>query len=324
VKQALSPFWFTLIPLVVMTQAVPDLELHLAPGTGPATGEGELALTSSEAFNQEVYMQVRSLEQVEEDTGRAAWRNYMQQITADHAGQVRVTLAMHDLKELVAKIYASVASDGGLEFSSGTNPKFEMFMTQVLDLFNLPRPKGGEMVWAHLFRRFAKPNLGGEEGAQKRRLTKEHCQLMVSTLAHVILKAYSLSVLRVAMTRWVKEILASPAWKGELENLKRQGISGVQDIQSKKEQIFKDEVWQHIFGKADVGCSGQLSWATKQFHVFVGGVLNFLKFPEPADEEVKRKMFVAFASEGSDLITNIECRDMVEAALDAITMAMQI
>lgn len=246
----------------------------------------------------------------------------MQQITADHAGQVRMTLATHDLKEQIDKIYTSMASDGGLEFSAGTNPKFETFMKQVLDLFKLPQPQKGEMVWAHLFRRFARPSAGGEDGAQKKRLSKERCQLMISTLAHVILKAYSLHVLQVAMTGWVKEILASPAWKGELENLKNQGITGALDIQSKKEKIFEDEAWQQIFGKADVGCSGQLSWTTKQFHVFVGGVLAFLTFPEPADEDVKRKMFVAFASEGSDLITSSECKTMVAAALDAIAVAM--
>jgi len=279
-------------------------------------------MAASEAFNQEVYEQARSLEQVEEDTGRAAWRDYMQQITPDHAAQVRMILARSDVKELIGKIYTSRASDGGLEFIAGANPKFELFMKDVLDLFNLPKPQGGEMVWAHLFRRFAQPNLNGEEGPQKRTLDKDHCQLMVSTLAHVILKAYSLGVLRVAMTVWVEEILACPAWEGELENLKNQGITGAQDIQTKKEEIFKDEAWQQIFGKADVGCSGHLSWTSKQFHVFVGGVLTFLKFPEPADEEVNRKMFVAFASEGSNHITNTECKNMVEAALDAIAIAM--
>lgn len=292
-------------------------------------------MAKTEDFNATIYERVVRLERVEEETGRAAWREYMKQITPEHAKDIQLVLHLQDLTQRldVAFVDAGGSEDGGLEFGLGASPMFAMFMSKVLELFKVPAPKHGELVWQLLFRQFStasRPSEAGQEESamgpkksQKRVLSKQECKLMVHTMAHVILKAHNLQVLQIAMTGWVKAILASPSWKQEFEKMQSQGITGVQHVLSKKEKVLADVEWRRVFETADVGRSGLLSWRTKQFHVFVREVIAFVEFPEPEGEEVSWNMFEAFASEGSDVITENECKTMVGAVMDAAAFAMQ-
>jgi len=192
----------------------------------------------------------------------------------------------------------------------------------VLELFRLPAPANGEAVWALLFKKYS-TSTSSDKG-QKKRLTLEDATILVQTLARVILKAFNLQELQNVLSPFAKEIMESLAWKEELENLKKKGITGAQGLDEKKKELLEGETWKHLFEAADVGRSGLLSWNTKQFHFFVNSMLHFVGFPEPAGgEKVMRKMFDAFAPEGEDLISEASCKAMVGAVMDAVISALR-
>jgi len=270
--------------------------------------------------NAMIYKQVLDLERLEEESGRATWRDYSKQITSDMATVVRKTLSLDNVNEKIDEMYRKVAGDkDGLEF--GTD-KFRKFMEMVFELFQVPAPKGGEMVYAHMFRRFGSNSQSDLSAPQKKLLSQEECRRMVLTLAHIILKTHNLQVLQIALSKFAAEILASPAFKAELENLQKHNITGPDGVLKNKDKLL-GEGWEGIFAAADVGRSKRLSWTTKQFHVFTREALKFMQFPEPTQEEVMRLMFGAFAGDGSDIITEDECKTMVSAVADAIAAGMR-
>merc|ERR1712183_771571 len=166
----------------------------------------------------------------------------------------------------------------------------------------------------------SREDLAGE--SEGRRLSKEESIEMMHFLAHTILKAYNLKVLRIAMTEWMNLVMASPDWQAFLTRLKEEGISGADDIKRKREELLGVE-WDGLFKAADVGNSGKLSWETQQFRVFVKAVFEKAELPElVGSEEVNKKMFDTFAPEGSDIITKTECHLMVETVMDAVCVAL--
>merc|ERR1719291_1570450 len=105
--------------------------------------------------------------------------------------------------------------------------------------------------------------------------------------------------------------------------MQSKGVTSIDDTLRKKDEIVADAAWRALFDAADVGRSGKLSWETNQFHVFVRGVLAYAKFPEPAGgDEVMRKMFDTFAVDGSDIITEGDCKLMVSSAMDALAHSL--
>lgn len=179
------------------------------------------------------------------------------------------------------------------------------------------------MVWNLLFRRFAQASANDDTKGQQNRLSKQDSIEMMHFLAHTILKGYNLEVLKIAMTDYMKQVMASDDWKAYLKSLKEKGVTGAEEILKKKDQILGAE-WDGLFAAGDVGNSGKLSWETQQFRVFVKGVFVKTGLPEHAGgEEVNRKMFDTFAPEGSDIINKDECKLMVGTVMDAVAFAMQ-
>lgn len=230
-------------------------------------------------------------------------------------------MASTDSKGKIKELFVKAGGDeeGGIQYKTGSDSKFSNFMTELIGFFKLPKPKNGEAVWALLFKRHAQE---AEDKGKPRKLSLEEAHKLVQTLARIILKAFMLQQLKEALTGFAKDIIASPLWKAELENLQSRGVTSFDDIVKKKEEILADAAWKSIFDAADVGRSGKLSWETNQFHVFVRGVLLYAKFPEPAGgDEVMKKMFDTFAVEGSDIITEGDCKLMVGCVMDALAHA---
>jgi len=268
--------------------------------------------------NDQIQEEVNRLENLEEDTGRATWREYMKQIENRHAEQVRHKLALPDLDSRLKVFFAEAGGgDGGLPFGG---EKFANFMTQLLQFFSLPAPANGEAVWALLFKKYS-TSTSSDKG-QKKRLTLEGATILVQTLARVILKAFNLQELQRVLSPFAKAIMESPAWMEELENLKKKGLTGAQGLEEKKKELLEGGTWEQVFGAADVGRSGLLSWNTRQFHVFVNSALRSVGFPDPAGgEEVMRRMFDAFAPESEDLVSEASCKAMAGAVMDAVISA---
>jgi len=269
--------------------------------------------------NQKIQAEVNRLEMLEEETGRATWREYMRQITEEQAQAVRETLASEDLRANVEATFTQAGgSEGGMKYGES---KFNAFMLELLKLFELPTPKNGESVWALLFRRYSSQSLEDVTQGQKKVLLLEDAQILVQTLSRVILKAFNLSELQSALSQLAKDIMKSDAWATELKSLEVRGVTGGQGLQEKKKKLL-DENWKDVFGAADVGGSGLLSWETKQFHFFVTKVLEYFEFPKPEDETTLRRMFGTFAVEGVDVIDEQSCKMMVEGVIDAVVAGL--
>eukprot|EP00931_Biecheleriopsis_adriatica_P004671 TRINITY_DN106305_c0_g1_i1.p1 TRINITY_DN106305_c0_g1~~TRINITY_DN106305_c0_g1_i1.p1 ORF type:complete len:274 (+),score=75.09 TRINITY_DN106305_c0_g1_i1:93-914(+) len=256
------------------------------------------ALLDDDEYNEKIFALVAD---ITETSG--AWDEFSRQITEDMATRLKEKMELPTWKLEIKELFEA-ADQEKAGFVSYGKKSFQEFVGLCIKRFGLPTPKGGELPLRKLFNRFR----------SDQKLDLSECETLATTMGHVIVRAFGLTVASASVKEMTKQIKESGAWAEFQKALKDKGFSmvNVQDITEKLQggdlkQMFDDE---------DKTNAGELSWARGEALPFMKAALGAFGFPEPAGGEmVYFKMFKGFAKMSGKSITYPECIRMIATSL---------
>jgi len=230
-----------------------------------------------------------------------AWEEFSKQIGEDHAQKIKTFMEDPLYKMKIKQWFeeADAEKKGYLNYGT-TSKSFQAFLNPAIDHLNLPKPKGGELVYRKLFQRF-------QDG---KKLELKDCEKMITTMGHVIVHSFNLTVANVALKSYVKQMKESGAWEEFKKTLKDKNMV-MTSTDEVMEKLQSGEL-KRFFDEADNGNKGELSWYKGEVVTFMRNALGLFGFPAPkGGEMVYFKMFKGFAKLNERTITYNECVRMI-------------
>jgi len=256
------------------------------------------AMFDNDEYNEKIFAMV---DDINETSG--AWDEFSKQITEEMATRLKEALECPTFKLEIKDMFEK-ADDGSKGYVSYGARSFQAFIDLCIERFQLPKPKGGELVYRKLFNRFR----------AEQKLSLEECETLVTTMAHVIIRAFNLTVASRALDDMIQMIKESGAWAEFKKGLKNKGLD-MTNVQDMTEKLRSGEL-KELFDAEDKTNAGELSWAKGEALPFMRKALDSFGFPQPpAGEMVYFRMFKGFAKMNEKTITYPECLRMIATCL---------